>query len=244
MKIRSTAVFVASLLLIGHQAFGADETSPAVRMWSVSLGVGGGIGLASRGVGNLMRAAGFDDLEDCMFWCTGKPRPTPRTDQGGRSGQIVVRRRLGPTTQLRAMVSYTTLGETTGYRIGSLDTLGGYLILRQSVSACALQVGVGRRDDLGLYLVGGPSVFRVMLKEPDLPGGPTMTATSVGAIAALGFMFPLGLHPRLFLDAQAQCCLVAPVNMGPTSTPLVGELPRTRVNFTHGVASIGLGVRL
>jgi len=242
MRTCSTAVVVAAFLVIGHDALGQQEPGSPVRVWSVSVAAGAGIGLSTRGVEAAMKAGGFDDLEGCMFWCTS-PKSTPYSDHGGRSMQLTVRRRLGGTTHVRAMVARTVLGETHGYK----ETApGGFLFLKQSVITCAVLAGVGGRDDRGLYIASGPSVFRVALEHTEMPGGPTVAAIRLGAIAALGFVVPL--DRRYFLDLQGRCCITGPVKMGPVDVPgsygsSRGTLPRTGVNFTHGVLALGIARR-
>jgi hypothetical protein len=139
------------------------------------------------------------------------------------------------------MVARTVLGETDGYK-----SAGGYLDFRQSVISGAILAGVSRKDERGFYVEGGPSLFRVALEHTEEPGGPTVTAIRLGAIAALGFVVPL--DRRYFFDLQGQWCVTAPVTMGPVDVPgsygsSRGTLPRTGVNFTHGVLTLGIARR-
>lgn len=243
MTGRSIAILVATLLAFGHGAPRAQSTAPPLRSWSMSLAIGGASGLSRWGVERLMKASGFDDQEGCMFWCDGSPRNTPHSDLGGRNLQVAVRRRLGPSTHVRALLSRSMLSVTTGYRNGAPDVQGGYLILEQSVVSAGLLLGTEVKEERGFYVAGGPSVFRVKLEDPEFHDTARFAATTLGVIGTAGFVAaPSG--EWYFVELQGQIFLMPTVVMKPTSTQYVGPLPRAHVNFSHGTVTLGVGLRL
>jgi hypothetical protein len=234
MKSLSLAI-LAMMLIIGCEGAGARETRAGA--WSVILSGGRGIGLSTRGVEAAMRAGGFDDPLGCMFWCSG-PEDGPQSDRSGTAWQLAVRRQQREDTQLWVLIARTPLGETRGLKEGI-----GYSYIKQSAITCAFLVGKGGRRDRGWYVAGGPAVYRVTLQHSLRPDGPCVSTTTIGASATLGEVYPL--NRRFFLDVHGQCFLAVPVKMGPLDIPyLSATLPRTSVNFTHGVLALGVGVRL
>ena len=78
--------------------------------------------------------------------------------------------------------------------------------------------------------------------------GTDFAATWFGATVAVGLVHRL--NRRFFLETQGQAGLVIPMDIGPVGitcghgTSPYGTLPRTRMNFSHAAASVGLGVRI
>jgi hypothetical protein len=240
---RNFIAAVVILLGVPTHAFGGDAPDSGGPAWTVSVAPCAGSGFSTRGIEKMMREAGYDDTEPCWFGCD-QPISTPHSDQTGRGGMVIVRRRLGATTHLRLMVDRTTLGETTGYRSGIADSvLGGVLVLQQAVTTFSIVADVGQRGDRGFYGGVGPSVFRVSMKNPDWNEAPSVSATKVGATVVLGYVFTPP-ERRFYLGLEAQCRLAGTVRFGPLDNLYTGRLPAADVNLIHGVLALGLGFRL
>ncbi len=157
---------------------------------------------------------------------------------------LSIRRSIGKMAHIRAVMGSLGLGQTYGYKAGPL--FGNYLFLRQSVSSYAIMAGINPGADGGVWAAAGPALHRVALEHEESQGGPTVTATRLGAVVAMGLVLPA--RNRIFVDFQGQYRLVGTVGMGPIDVPgtsggIVGTVPRTEVNFNHAMLSLGLGVR-
>lgn len=244
MNRRHTLVTIAGLLVIGQDALGAQVPQPAVRLWSVSVAAGGGWGESSQGVEAAMRAAGFDDASCSGFFSCGRLIAHPFSRGAEPTWLLTVRRRFGKVAHLRTAMGRITLGETHGYKA---DGFGDFIFLRQRASTYAIMAGINAQDGGGLWVAAGPAFHRVALEHIELPRGPAVTANRLGAVVALGLVLPP--RKRFFVELQGQYRLVGTVDLGPIDVASIGEgiggtLPRTGVNFNHGVLLLGLGVRL
>jgi hypothetical protein len=165
---------------------------------------------------------------------------------------LSIRRRVSPTTWLEVLVARDNLGRTIGYR----DTVpAGFMDLNQSVIACAFLVGKGRENPrVSLrkpYVAGGPALFRLALVHegpPHVKGGGDVSALVPGAVASVGYIIRT-TKERILVRAQLRCNLIPPVGLGPIRRPFSGDdpagsLPRTRINFTHIVIGVGIGLRI
>jgi hypothetical protein len=230
---------------IQRAAPGAQVSQPPVRLWSVSIATGGARGRSTQDVEAAMRAGGFDDRTPDFF---GPGRDHPYSTGDGGGPLLTIRRRFGKMAHVRAMVSHVDLDETRGFTFG--QTLGnwGWIDLRQSVSTYAIMAGINREADGGFWVAGGPALYRVALERTGAFGGPDITANRLGAVAGLGFV--LSVRKRFFAELQGQYRLVGSADVGPIDVAgivgdsIAGTLPRTKVNFSHSVLLIGLGVRL
>ena len=244
MNRRYTWVTVAGLLVIGQGALSAQVPQPPVGLWSVSVAAGGGSGRSSQGVEAAMRAGGFDDRSPASFFGPGRNHPFSRG--GGLVGLLTVRRRFGKMAHVRAVMGGITLGQTHGYKAGQ-GFGGGYVFLKQSVSTYAIMAGINAQHDAGPWVAAGPALHGVALEHMESAGGPAVTANRLGAVVALGVVFPP--RKQFFVELQGQYRLVGTVDLGPidvarTGGGTAGTLPRTGVNFNHWVLLLGVGARL
>jgi hypothetical protein len=218
---------------------GTQVSQPPVRLWSVSIAAGSAGGRSTHDLEAAMRAGGFDDrTPDFIF--TGRDHPYSEGAGGGAT--LTICRRFGKMAHVRAVVGRSSLGETHGF---TLDGSWGWIDLKQSVSTYAIMAGINEADG-GFWVAGGPGLYRVTLAD-DLSGRPDITADRLGAVVGLGFLLPV--RKRFLVELQSQyrlvgSAVVGPIDVGFVGHPPAGTLPRTRVNFDHGVLLLGLGVRL
>ena len=236
-------LWVTAALVLGQGALTAQAPTSRVRVWSVSIAESFGFGSASRGVTTAMQSGGFDDRSPNFFGAAGRDSPYTLSD-GPPTILVMIRRRMGRITHIRAVMGRTRLGETTGWKAG--PGFGDHISLRQSVNSYAIMAEVNTEADGGVWAAVGPALHHVALEHTEFPGGPAVTATRLGAILATGVVLPA--RRRFFFELQGQYRLVGTVEMGPIDVArstggLAGTLPRTGVNFGHAMFSLGLGVR-
>lgn len=193
-----------------------------------------------------MRAGGFDDPQ-CyspfifQFSCE-RLIAHPHSRGGELVGLLTVHRRFGKMAHVRAVLGGITLGQTDGYKAG-----GGEVFLKQSVSTYAIMAGINAEAGADAWVAAGPALHRVALEHTESAGGPAVTANRLGAVVALGVVFPP--RTRFLVELQGQYRLVGTVDLGPIDVAsfgggTAGTLPRTGVNFNYWVLLLGVGARL
>jgi hypothetical protein len=243
-RIHLRWVATALLSLLAPSVVVAQAKAPSPRLWSMSLVLGAAVAhQVTAGVEGAMVAGGYDDTRSCFLFCEGEIT-YPYTRFDGPSLAVTVRRRLKPILDARAMFGFTPLGETFGYN--SAPTSFSSITLRQRVNTYALMLGLRPDSGSGFWIALGPALHGVAMDRTDAVGGPSITSSRLGAVAAIGVEIPT--RKGFFVEIQGQYRLVGTVTTPPIDGKwfdgtIEGTLPSTDVNFNHGMLAIGVGAR-
>lgn len=241
MPCRSQHVLGLTLVSLGwmwHAPIAYAQAHLARRV-AVSWSVGGHIGGPASALEGAMRASGFGDDEQCWLFCTGTvSHPFSRTTGG--TSTLALSYLAAPWLEIRLQRTTADLGTTFGYHAAT-DAL---LAVRQSVATVAALAMVSPD---GLWWVGAGPSLNVVADDRTDAGGAGQRASRLGAVLDLGFTAPA--HSLLFLSITGQYHYVGSSSVGPFSSTGLSQnagttIPQFNASFSHGLITVGLGIRL
>jgi hypothetical protein len=233
---------------------------PAVKRWSISVGLAGPSGGPKGQFEGAMRGAQFDQpspsldgilfLLFCLF-CDASAIPVstvsnPTSRTGRVHAEYDVTYKYSDRLALGLMTSRTHLGETTGYRRSE-----GFLYVDSSVRVIApvayLRLGERMRIGAGPLVawtqVDGSDSFGQIY---DAPGHADSRYKSVAGGAIVAATVETRPGRRLYFALNGSYRWVAPVTAGPFTAAdnnSSASVPRMNVNLSHRTVGVSLGVR-
>ncbi len=237
-----------------------SHPTPAVKRWSISVGLAGATSGPEEQMEGAMRSAHFDEpsptlgsflsLLFCLFCdlsaVTYDTNPQPSSSSGGLHTTYDVTYRRSDWLALGFVTSDTDLGMTTGNRMPE-----GLLFVKSRVRLVApvAYLRLGQRARIG----AGPIAAWTKVSSSDshsrlgaAPGNAPLTYTSTTGGALVTATVESGPSRRVFLALNASYQWIAPVTAGPFTARdgnSSASVPSMRVDLSHGSIGAGLGIR-
>ncbi|NIR44410.1 MAG: hypothetical protein GWN99_00615 [Gemmatimonadetes bacterium] len=237
-KLRRFAACAAALCVLTGSVQGQESETGEARRWAITLNIGWSPGEPPSGtLEEAMIAGDLDDVSPrtCILLVCSGDQPHPQTiGSQGIASAISLSYRANGWLELRGVwAGGGEYPETVGYGTGV-----GWLRLTPSLQTVAL-IPAFHIDGV-IHVGAGPAMSLATLDDSE---GERYRKIAPGAVLSAGLRLPPGT--RFFIEFTGAYRYIAPVDFGSIELPDSSSdyLPDVRMDFSHAMLAVGLGVR-